>query len=54
MGGKALKDVILNHDENADEYLLKNRLYIQKYLPTNKVLKKQYEDLILEYLTASS
>jgi len=46
MGGKVLKDVILNHDENADEYLLKNRLNMLKYLPTNKTLKKQYEELI--------
>lgn len=50
MGGKVLRDAILNHDENADEYLLRNRLYMQKYLPTNKVLKKQYEDLISAYL----
>jgi len=46
MGGKVLKDVILNHDENADEYLLRNRLNMLKYLPTNKTLKKQYEELI--------
>ncbi len=46
MGGQVLKDVILNHDENADEYLLKNRLNMLKYLPTNKDLKKQYEELI--------
>lgn len=46
MGGNALKDAILNHDDNADEYILRNRLYMQKYLPTNKGLKKQYEDLV--------
>ncbi len=46
MGGQVLKDVILNHDENADEYLLRNRLNMLKYLPTNKDLKKQYEELI--------
>jgi len=50
MGGNMLKDVILNHDENADEYLLKNRLYMLKYLPTNKELKKKYEDLITSCL----
>ena len=50
MGANALKDAILNHDENADEYLLKNRLYMQKYLPTNKGLKKSYEDLITNFL----
>ena len=52
MGGNMLKDVILNHDENADEYLLKNRLYMLKYLPTNKELKKQYEDLITSCLAS--
>jgi hypothetical protein len=53
MGADALKDVILNHDENADEYLLRNRLYMQKYLPTNKALKKHYEDLITNFLSTS-
>ena len=52
MGGNALKEAILNHDENADEYLLRNRLYMQKYLPTNKGLKKQYEDLITTCLAS--
>ena len=54
MGGNVLKDVILNHDENADEYLLRNRLYMQKYLPTNKALKKHYEDLITNFLSTSN
>ena len=53
MGGNALKDAILNHDENADEYLLRNRLYMQKYLPTNRALKKHYEDLITNFLSTS-
>lgn len=52
MGGNALKEAILNHDENADEYLLRNRLYMLKYLPTNKELKKQYEDLITSCLAS--
>jgi Protein of unknown function (DUF2827). len=54
MGGNVLKDVILNHDDNADEYLLRNRLYMQKYLPTNKSLKKHYEDLITNFLSTSN
>jgi hypothetical protein len=54
MGGNVLKDAILNHDENAEEYLLKNRLYIQKYLPTNKELKKQYEILISNCLSSNN
>jgi hypothetical protein len=53
MGANALKDAILNHDDNADEYLLRNRLYMQKYLPTNKALKKHYEDLITNFLLTS-
>jgi hypothetical protein len=52
MGGNVLKEAILNHDENANEYLLKNRLYMLKYLPTNKELKKQYEDLIASCLAS--
>lgn len=51
MAGNVLKDAILNHDDNADEYLLRNRLYMQKYLPTNKMLKKHYEDLITNFLS---
>jgi len=54
MGANVLKDVILNHHENVDEYLLRNRLYIQKYLPTNKALKKHYEDLITNFLSRTS
>ena len=54
MGGNALKEAILNHDENADEYLLRNRLYMQKYLPTNKWLKKQYEELVAKFIDIDS
>jgi len=50
MGGNVLKDAILNHDDNAEEYLIRNRLYIQKYLPTNVELQKQYEVLISNVL----
>jgi len=53
MGGQVLKDVILNHDENADIYLLKNRYYMSKYLPTNKELKRKYEILITQLLDSS-
>ena len=49
-GGRILKDVILHHDENADEYLERNRSYLQQYLPTNVELQKKYEDLITETL----
>jgi len=50
MGGNVLKDAILNHHDNAEEYLIRNRLYIQKYLPTNVELQKQYEVLISNVL----
>ena len=50
MGGNVLKDAILNHDNNADEYLIRNRKYMQKYLPSNINLQKKYEDLIIDCL----
>ena len=53
MGGNVLKDAILNHDNNADEYLIRNRKYIQKYLPTNTDLQKKYEDLITACLVSN-
>lgn len=45
-GGKKLLEVIYNHDNNIEEYTIKNRLYIDKYLPTNKELQQKYIDLI--------
>jgi hypothetical protein len=50
MGGNVLKDVILNHDNNVAEYLIRNRKYMQKYLPTNIDLQKKYDDLITDCL----
>lgn len=49
-GGRILKDVILHHDENADEYLIRNRSYLQQFLPTNVELQQKYEDLITRVL----
>ena len=49
-GGRILKDVILHHDENAGEYLERNRSYLQQYLPTNVELQKKYDDLIIGLL----
>ena len=49
-GGRILKDVILHHDKNADEYLVRNRSYLQQYLPTNNELQKKYDDLINDAL----
>ena len=45
-GGKMLKNVILTHDENLDDYIKQNRATIDKYLPTNKALQDQYKKLI--------
>jgi hypothetical protein len=53
-GGHILKDVILHHDENADEYLVRNRSYLQKFLPTNVELQQKYNTLISECLFSNS
>ena len=45
-GGNILSNVILNHDNNSDEYITKNRKNIDKYLTTNKDLQNKYIDLI--------
>jgi hypothetical protein len=49
-GGNILKNVILNHDENADEYMKRNREIIDRYLPTNKALQEQYKKMIDDLL----
>ena len=49
-GGKILKNVILNHDENAEDYMKQNRAIIDRYLPTNKALQEQYKKLIDDLL----
>jgi hypothetical protein len=46
MGGKILNEVILNHDSKKDEYLVKNRKVIDRYLPSNKELQKKYKKLV--------
>jgi hypothetical protein len=45
-GSEILKRVILTHDDNAEEYIKRNRAVIHKYLPTNKYLQEQYISLI--------
>ena len=49
-GSEVLKRVILTHDENAEEYMKRNRSVIHKYLPTNKYLQEQYISLINKLL----
>jgi hypothetical protein len=49
-GSEVLKRVILTHDDNAEEYMKRNRSVIHKYLPTNKYLQEQYISLINKLL----
>jgi hypothetical protein len=46
MGGKILDEVIRNHDSNKEEYLIRNRKVIDRYLPSNVELQKKYKVLI--------
>jgi hypothetical protein len=46
MGGKVLEDVILHHDDHIDEYVVKNRAAIDRYLPTNIDVQNSYKKLI--------
>ena len=45
-GGDVLLNVILNHDNDIDVYVKKNREAIDKYLTTNKELQEKYINLI--------
>jgi hypothetical protein len=49
-GGNVLNDVIENHDKNAENYMNENRKKIEKYLPSNFELQKQYLELITNIL----
>ena len=46
MGEKVLNDVISNHEANKEEYLIKNRKVIERYLPSNIELQNKYKKLI--------
>ena len=50
-GGNVLKNVLENHDNNIISYILKNRKYIDKYLPSNLELQTHYKTLINELLS---
>jgi len=45
-GGKVLNEVIKNHDLNYEDYLIKSRKIIDRYLPSNKDLQDKYKILI--------
>jgi hypothetical protein len=46
-GASVLEDVLENHDKNVKEYLEKNRIAIDRFLPTNEKLQNEYKNLIL-------
>lgn len=45
-GSEQLLNVLYNHDNNIDEYIIKNRKIINNYLPSNLELQSKYIDLI--------
>jgi hypothetical protein len=45
-GGNKLIDCLNNHDKNINEYMIRNRQAIDKYLTTNKELQEKYKILI--------
>lgn len=47
-GGRVLEKVIKNHDKNVDKYIERNRTLIDRYLPTNKIVQKNYKKIIEE------
>jgi hypothetical protein len=46
MGGEVLSNVILNHDDNVESYIEKNRRILDRYLPSNIELQEKYKLLI--------
>jgi len=45
-GANLLNDAILNHDKNKEDYIIRNRKAIDRYLPSNLELQKKYKKLI--------
>ena len=50
-GAEMVKNAVLTHDDNVEEYTKRNRAVINRYLPTNKYLQEQYKTLINQLLT---
>ena len=50
-GGEMLSYAVNHHDDNAEEYLARNRRHLDRFLPTNVVLQRQYEKLVRDILT---
>jgi hypothetical protein len=48
-GASILEEVVDNHDKNAKDYLEKNRIAIDRFLPTNEKLQNEYKNLILKF-----
>jgi hypothetical protein len=49
-GGNVLNSVIENHDKNTENYIKENRKILDRYLPSNVELQKQYLGLITNLL----
>jgi hypothetical protein len=49
-GGEILNKALQEHDKNSDDYLRSNRLAIDRFLPTNKNLLKEYKSLMANLL----
>jgi hypothetical protein len=49
-GSEMLDYAIKNHDNNLDKYLLQNRISIDRYLSTNILLIKDYENLVFNLI----
>jgi hypothetical protein len=49
-GGCVLNNVIETHDQNVESYIQDNRKNLERYLPSNTLLQKQYSDLISDIL----
>lgn len=49
-GSEMLDYAIKNHDNNLEKYLLQNRISIDRYLSTNIVLIKDYENLVFNLI----
>jgi hypothetical protein len=46
MAVNVLNDAILNHDKNNEDYIIRNRKVIDRYLPSNLELQQKYKKLI--------
>ena len=50
MAANTLNEILESHDQKYEEYRESNRLYLDKYMPHNKLLQHKYKKLIDELL----